>query len=629
MEKTRKFDSPEGFEDFAKEIRMKLLKAYEAEGGKFCDGEELSDEGMISIGTGLLSLLLLGIGFEMELDEGSKSVFDQEIEKLLGLIKSKSYHPNLTKNKKKPFSKENGLVYMESVGLVFSVCILSKYAASQGFLDIDQNTEDKLQEALVQTADIIIKGAVEGGGWGFAETSTQADLYFTYTIAEVLGDYGDYVLGESKEAGIDPDPDMEEWLGPKKIKDFERIRSDAASWLKSAFVLENPDDPEKALLGQKPVGLNYVTEEQEWDSSCESAPFCIGKKNSFISLYYSYYVMISLILTGADEVDGDDEGNKRVSAAIEHGIYLSRMQYDIAKNTKTWWDSKKKSTLYIKLVDPKINEGIEIETVRDPNLIPLALRCNLLYSFYIAKGKDTKIEKIFESILADRTLEDEKDETGVAGLWDSQGYNLLITERAIESLIDYYDYCKKYVFSESAPGASGSTKSMSIAAQTSGSIDALIDARIQAALVKSPALQEQSAQTANIFSRKEIETMLNEFLRDTRILLQGKTATEKFSEEFSMENCNDFIKIMGTFFNSFVVRSLAKGNNSGRSTKAKLEKIEKDRIPKLQLDIKQLLVNARAAAEEHTDAEGPSLARMFDTLKEDAAQAIKQEEGGN
>jgi hypothetical protein len=86
----------------------------------------------------------------------------------------------------------------------------------------------------------------------------------------------------------------------------------------------------------------------------------------------------------------------------------------------------------------------------------MALRVNVQYCYYVSGQPDKVVDDMFEKIMADRYVES-GDSACVTNLWDNENYNILITERAIEALIDSYDYVCKYEKEETheAPTQSG------------------------------------------------------------------------------------------------------------------------------------------------------------------------------
>jgi hypothetical protein len=142
-----------------------------------------------------------------------------------------------------------------------------------------------------------------------------------------------------------------------------------------------------------------------------------------------------LIVLGAGEYFFQDR-RKEILKAIEHGVYLSRITLDQARSDSSWFDSKK-SELRVGWHNHKQSGSlIAGDSIKEPGLVPLTVRCNVLYAYYVQGGSIKEIDGLFDLLCENRD-----DETG---LWDNQGFDLMITERAVEALVDFADYLRKY-----------------------------------------------------------------------------------------------------------------------------------------------------------------------------------------
>ena len=138
---------------------------------------------------------------------------------------------------------------------------------------------------------------------------------------------------------------------------------------------------------------------------------------------------------------------------LKQAIQVSRNFYIDASHTgKDFWDGEK-SELQIKWQEDVTNANetvIEffgkdriVMKLKEPAIIPLALRANINYSYYISNRTDVIVDDLYNEVLNNR-YEDETKGKRINNLWDDSNYNLLITERSIEALVDYYDYLNKF-----------------------------------------------------------------------------------------------------------------------------------------------------------------------------------------
>jgi len=583
----------EDFITLAEEFKNALLDVYKEKGSRFIDTERNS-EGLVFMCNGLLSLLLLSIAFGQKFGEnGAQEVFDVEIEKVFDYVKDIGYDntPFISADRtEKYFSRAEGqYCFLETVSLAFSLCILSKYALFKGLLDIDSKVVDRLRELLLETARIICDSIVPGGGWGFTKGCLTPDLYYTYIISESLADFGDYVRGETE--GMDKDPDMEGWFPVDLLEELNKARLSAGDLLKSVYIdSENlVDGVTPTLLGEKPILPDNYDNRENIIQSCSFPPFHDGATlQNFESLYYSYYVIISLIVCGTDVNNAYSEEEKRkIKLSIENAIYLSRIQFEYAYGMKSWWDEKDESTLKIKLKD---HDVIKLkENVEDPNLLPLALRCNLLYCYYISKGEDQKVNSLLELFISDRN---EK-----TGLWDEYAYSIILTEKAIESFVDYYDYFCKFVFN-----AQPISSELTATPLKNDTLDTFLDKRIDESVRR--ILQEMSLESSpastiplpeNLITKENMANFLNDLIRE----IVKKTNQE--DSELIDENLFDKLSIN---LRSCFVGLLASGLIEEDTPLEKKKDIEKD--------LRDLLATIGVFVENDTEG---SLSTLYSKLE--------------
>lgn len=401
---------------FAKEIMEKLIKRYK-KNNRF-DDTLISSSGLIYQCAGSICFLLLANSFdEIDLDEESKDILRNEFQKVCNYIKEKGFDatPLVSDERTEDFFSPDAKLqyhYLDSVGFVLSMMVHMRTAHRKKKLEIANNDMNTLNEMIKQTLEIICDSSLKGGGWGFAKGCDKPDLYYSYAICESLADVGDYILGETPEI-IGEDEEMKNYLGQPLIQRVEEKRKAAANWLINDYL---PDMGKKMIY---PMGEK------------------IKDVDEYILLYYTYFVIDMLIVTKADIFFEDKK--EEIYRAIEHGIYLSRIAFDNARKDADWWNNSEKSSLHLewrnhKNIDSNIPSGSS--KLIEPGLVPLSMRCNALYAYYISEGEDKKMEDLSFILMDDR---DKK-----TGLWDSIGYSLLNTERSIEALVDYADYIKRF-----------------------------------------------------------------------------------------------------------------------------------------------------------------------------------------
>lgn len=406
--------------EFARGIMGRLLEKYNAEGRHFSD--EMAGAGLIYRCAGSVSLLLLANGFDELAGEGEwQEVVKAEFKKVYDHVANKGYDVtplipgNLTEELFSPKAPVR-YHYLDSVSWVLSLSLQMRLASSTGKLTLDDQL-DAIKKLAKDSLTIICDAACPGGGWGFSSGVSKPDLYYSYGVSEALADFGDYVLGESEEEiGIPADFELQEFLGPELLARVDEQRQLTSKWLIERYL---------QTLGSKEVNPHPDEPDQP-----------------YILLYYTYFVLDMLIVNKADEYFAVKKD--QINQSVEHAIYRSRIDFDRAYATgDDWWGNPKLSSLRLSWDNHENQELINriknrprFPELFEPGLVPLSLRCNLLYAFYIADGEDQKMNKLFQVLYENRHPD--------SGLWDKSSYDLMVTERAIEAIVDFNDYLVKF-----------------------------------------------------------------------------------------------------------------------------------------------------------------------------------------
>ncbi len=136
------------------------------------------------------------------------------------------------------------------------------------------------------------------------------------------------------------------------------------------------------------------------------------------------------------------------TAIMEETIHNARAQYMIATRTgKYFWNRAELQIMWEhedKYIVEQTNEIYNMDKLKDPSIAPMALRANTMYSYYISEQPDMTVDRLFGDICNDRAEADDERAKTVGNLWDGEKFNLLVTERSVEALVDYYDYLCKF-----------------------------------------------------------------------------------------------------------------------------------------------------------------------------------------
>jgi hypothetical protein len=417
-------------EPLAKDIFLGIIKEYieNDKGRQFGDSFSNNETGLIYRCSGTISLLLLVNTFNgfANIQDWKDIVLD-EFNKVVEYINLSGFDATpviANRNTANIFSPTSGH-YIDSVTWVLSFAILIRYTARSGHITLTPVIMNEVIETIKHTLRILCDSQCEAGGWGFTQGCSEPDLYFSSAVSDALGDLGDYVLGESPELTC-IDSELVELLSemPDKLLDeITTARKNLAGWLIRDYLPKLGE----TMIAPKGSDIN---------------------SNDYNTLYYTYFIITILTTTKASKLYFPEKSDE-IGKKIEHAIYISRIHFDKAYEDKNYWDDPDLSSLNISW---KYNKNLDAAAKRafqsgrkpvEPGLVPLSLRCNILYAFYYARGVDNKIEQLFNIILDDRNE--------INGLWDRQDYVLQITERAVEAIVDYADYLQEFCSGKNAP----------------------------------------------------------------------------------------------------------------------------------------------------------------------------------
>ena len=391
-------------------------------------------------------------------------------------------------------NEDDSASYIDSLTYVLSATILSRWLDTQKKLVLDAELRELNTKLLIKTLDILLKAQHEDGLWGFrADRDSQSSLFFTYSAGVTLADFFDYILGEIAYT-LYPDKDeseQEALVG--KFKDTELIAqiNDALGGDIEKRVYDTRAKVQDWLLTEclprmpKIAQCGVATEEQQeaytnkvgmWKEESKS------EYTKYFNLNYSYYLIDLMVVLSTDkrfkEICSNfestdwskfDSSCKKILDEQDYKYYFgktrndniasfwidfmaqtihsSRAQYMVASRTGTkFWNQAELKVKWNHATFSDECEEIAIDRnnnpILDPAIVPMALRANTNFSYYISLQTDMEVDRLFRDI-CDELATDSNADT-LADLWDKNNYNIQLTERSIEAVVDYYDYLNKY-----------------------------------------------------------------------------------------------------------------------------------------------------------------------------------------
>lgn len=390
--------------------------------------------------------------------------------------------------------------YVDTLTWVLSSSVLITYAIRQDILQLDESLEKKAVELMSDSLARLLNGQLDCGAWGFStDKNAKTSLYFTYAAAASIADFLDYILGELEyyrtEENQKKNPeDFYDWQTVNDINNYYKshnnpiypteditvvvslVKSNLQEWLIKTCLPLLPKISTCTPLSNEEAEMIGVVNQTSSDAIAK-----LGKKD-YINLYYTFYIIDILTTSSSDKrfpeiVNSNDslslddlkttykatlnssdfsyyfEKNKGSNVSrlfddfINQAVHSARMNFSIAQRTgKLFWDSDASELIipwkHKTLSDERLDEARGDTGFTEPALVPMALRANAVYCFYIIESSDATIDSLFELICDDRSKESERKakDISVKDLWDSKNYSLPITERSIEAIVDYYDY---------------------------------------------------------------------------------------------------------------------------------------------------------------------------------------------
>lgn len=424
----------------AQDVYDRLISKYQSDGNSFTDDDFPQQTGLIYSCAGAVGVMLLVNTFEdLAADSRWEDMVYREFDRVRHHVAEKGYDasPIVSDKVTEPiFSKSAGkrYYYTDSASWVLSFALQIRLAfRTKRFhpeTEALRHGEDFLasvDQLIKDTLEVICSSVCPEGGWNFANGCAKPNLYYSFAVSEALADFGDYVLGETPEIfgktsrKDAEDTELRKFIGGELIDRVQDSRKRLLDYLVQKYLVK--------------LGKDEIAPEEL------SAEFKITEESKHLSLYFLYFVIEMLVTCKLEE--WFPELDERIDKGIGHGIYKSRVDFDTAYEHKDWYDDLDKSTLWLKdfwqvsasgFENPEqLPQKAKLNNLGEPGFVPLSVRCNAQYAYYVARGPDSEMKRLFTILLEDRKSEKER-------LWDSKTYSLLITERAIEAIVDYHDY---------------------------------------------------------------------------------------------------------------------------------------------------------------------------------------------
>jgi hypothetical protein len=321
--------------------------------------------------------------------------------------------------------------YVDTVSWVLSTSVLVNYVIkTKGGELLKRTTESGLltrtRKRLLASLQVLLGAQTADGGWGWWPRSGKGHLIFTWSAVGGIADLYDFVLGESeKEIDIGPDIEMIEYLKESDSGILARLqgsRQKASDFLSQRYL--------KAAT--TPQGLQA--------SDVSEGDIVVAPKDPLTLVFCELYLLEALILVDYHERHEDQSDSREDELELLFAQIVGKLPRikdpTFALNTDA-------TTLQFNIKSSKKYKGeYVVFTAMDGGLWPQLLRTLVLYRFYVKKDPLSDPNIVGEKGSALRLLLDARRSSEVQnpGLWDIESFNLAITARAIDGLVDSFDY---------------------------------------------------------------------------------------------------------------------------------------------------------------------------------------------
>ena len=325
--------------------------------------------------------------------------------------------------------------YVGAMTWALSLLVSARTAQRRGEMEF---TEEEMSQ-IFKHIRLIIKFFVQNVvgteeqplGWGYANGCTEPSLFFTYSVVEAFADFDDNILN-----GGDLGPDEELIDAINAIKGMDILNDDDK--------LTNRYRELCFKIGDRAWSLFRNVLKSDFFSDNFSPNFKVITKDEILNssrssvLFNTLYVIFILFYSYT---------NSRNEAESEEIINSMNLALQLIQNFYDELRTSGKESIVdrhiiafdqphetIKDFGKLLNE----ETIQASPFLPMLVKANNLIAYYILEFPQQQMREFFDMML-DAQMDGKND-----WLWDKRKYDLLSTERYLESIADFFDYYDKY-----------------------------------------------------------------------------------------------------------------------------------------------------------------------------------------
>ncbi len=388
---------------------------------------------------GLNAMFTIMNRYKVPMDESHKEQIKKDLNYVFTYIENNSgvydIHPVLDVDVNNEFFVEKNNHYVGALTWALSLMTAARVAERKGNLEFTPAESEKIKKQMSYIVRFFVKNVVGTEenplGWGYTNGCTEPSLFFTYSVVEAFADFDDNIL-----TGGDLGKDEEMLNYIDGVKDTDDIADE-----------DRFSERYKNLcfkIGDRAWELFRDVLKTDFFSDNFSAGFKVISKDEILnssrsSVLFNTLYVIFILFYSYTNVRNEEESEEIVNS-MSLALQLIQNFYDelcvteresIVDRHIIAFDQPHS---YIKDIGKVLNE----ESIQASPIIPMLVKANNLIALYILKFPQQQMRELFDMML------ESKMPGANDWLWDKRKYDLLSTERYLESIADFFDYYDKH-----------------------------------------------------------------------------------------------------------------------------------------------------------------------------------------
>lgn len=367
---------------------------------------------------------------------------------------------------------DKGNNYLGAMTWALSLFSAARVADRKGLIDLTEEERadifKNIKNIVKFFVDNVIGDEEQPLGWGYANGCTEPSLFFTYSVIEAFADFDDNVLSN---AALGADEELINYINGEKGGNEE----EEEYWLTNRF--QNLC----FKLGDRAWEIYKDVLKSNFFSDNFSEKFKIITKEDILNssrssvLFNTLYVIFILFYSYTNRRN-EEEGEEIVSS-MTLALQLIQNFYDELRAVGKESIVDRHIIAFDQPHDQIKDFGklLNEETIQASPFLPMLVKANNLIAYYILEFPQQQMRELFDMML-DAQMDGDDN-----WLWDKRKYDLLSTERYIESIADFFDYYDKYERNYADKSTTDTQRKKEITEEITPSLEQKVKRRLEAA----------------------------------------------------------------------------------------------------------------------------------------------------